>query len=313
MAFSALDNTDNIKVSDKVLDSDGKVFALTAVDTANSTATLSALLIDLSKDSDLSNYYTKTETDNLLNSKAEDSSVMHLSGNETAGGFKTFDRYININGGYIGNEFSNNARSELLLRANRDTVGKSGAYISRFRSNKAQGSMSLSDSQMLGVDFLENEVRTNNILLLQGSEWVNDVPTAIKIVSGVSNNSFGSTSNPCKINNLNPGALSFPNLSSGLDISSYITAGGSHHNEYTPTVDGWISLILKSTSGAGAAFIYQGDLASAQYGNTTLPNENEICVMASLPVKAGIVVNIDIKGSNTYVYSAKFYPNLGNV
>ena len=69
VAFSVLDNTDNIKIGDKVLDSEGKLFALTAVDTANSTATLSALLIDLSKDSDLSNYYTKGETDNLLSSK----------------------------------------------------------------------------------------------------------------------------------------------------------------------------------------------------------------------------------------------------
>ena len=90
VAFSALDNTDNIKIGDKVLDSEGKLFALTAVDTANSTATLSALLIDLSKDSDLSNYYTKTETDTLLSDKADDSGVVHKAGNETIPGVKSF-------------------------------------------------------------------------------------------------------------------------------------------------------------------------------------------------------------------------------
>lgn len=120
--------------------------------------------------------------------------------------------------------------------------------------------------------------------------------------------------NTTKINNLNPGALSLPNLSAGVDISGYITAGNTH-NEYTPTVDGWISVILKktTTSGALAIFLYQGDVSNSYFGNTPLPNSTEFCGMASIPVKAGSVVNIDLKCSNTYVYSAKFYPCMGNV
>ena len=47
VAFSALDNTDNVKIGDKVLDSEGKLFALTAVDTLNSTFTIGIALIDL--------------------------------------------------------------------------------------------------------------------------------------------------------------------------------------------------------------------------------------------------------------------------
>lgn len=214
VAFSALDNTDNVKIGDKVLDSEGKLFALTAVDSENSTATLSALLIDLSKDSDLSNYYTKTETDTLLSDKANDADAVHKSGAETIAGLKTFS----------------------------DTV---------------------------------------------------TVPS---------------------INGINPGSLSMPDLTAGVDISGYLTAGVSH-NEYTPTVDGWISVILKktTTSGALAIFLYQGDVSNSYFGNTPLPNDTEFCGMASIPVKAGAVVNIDLKGSNTYVYSAKFYPCQGNV
>jgi len=214
VAFSALDNTDNVKIGDKVLDSEGKLFALTAVDTANSTATLSAMLIDLSKDSDLSNYYTKPETDTLLNDKANDADAVHKSGAETIGGLKTFS----------------------------DTV---------------------------------------------------TVPS---------------------INGINPGALSLPDLTAGVDISGYITAGVSH-NEYTPTVDGWISVTIKksTTGGALALFIYQGGICNSYFGNTSLPNESEFAGMASIPVKAGIVVNIDTKGANTYIYSAKFYPCTGNV
>ena len=39
---------------------------------------------------DLSDYYTKTETDTLLGAKADDDSVVHLTGNETITGQKTF-------------------------------------------------------------------------------------------------------------------------------------------------------------------------------------------------------------------------------
>ncbi len=125
---------------------------------------------------------------------------------------------------------------------------------------------------------------------------------------------FSDTVTVPSINGLNPGGLSMPNLSAGVDISGYITAGVSH-NEYTPTVDGWISVTIKkaNTTGALALFIYQGDICNSYFGNTSLPNESEFSGMASIPVKAGIVVNIDTKGSNTYIYSAKFYPCAGNV
>lgn len=314
VAFSALDNTDNIKIGDKVLDSEGKLFALTAVDTANSSATLSALLIDLSKDSDLSNYYTKTETDTLLSDKANDADAVHKSGAETIGGLKTFTDLMSIDGDYLGTEASTNQRTNLQLRSNRDTEGKSGALITRFRQNRTQGGMQTADYQMLGFDFLENEVRTNNILSVQATGWANSVPTKVYIVSSVGDYSYGNSARPCKINDNNPGALSLPDISAGVDISGYITAGNTH-NEYTPTVDGWISVILKktTTSGALAIFLYQGDVSNSYFGNTPLPNDTEYCGMASIPVKAGSVVNIDLKGSNTYVYSAKFYPCQGNV
>ena len=62
-----LDNTDNLKVGDKVIDSSGVLFSVTAIDTANSTFTIGTALIDLAQDSD----------------------VVHKSGNETISGTKT--------------------------------------------------------------------------------------------------------------------------------------------------------------------------------------------------------------------------------
>ena len=67
-ANSLLDNTDNLKVGDKVIDSSGVLFSITAIDTQNSTFTVGTALIDLANDSD----------------------VVHNTGDETIAGFKQF-------------------------------------------------------------------------------------------------------------------------------------------------------------------------------------------------------------------------------
>lgn len=74
IAYSTLDNTDNIKTGDKVIDVDGKIFTVVSVDTANQTVTVGTALIDL----------------------ALDSNVVHTSGNETVGGQKTFSDNLSI-------------------------------------------------------------------------------------------------------------------------------------------------------------------------------------------------------------------------
>ena len=88
-----LDNTDNLKVGDKVIDSSGVLFSITAIDTQNSTFTIGTALIDLAQDSD----------------------VVHKSGNETVGGKKTFSdlqiigygtQYKGARNAYILPEFS---------------------------------------------------------------------------------------------------------------------------------------------------------------------------------------------------------------
>lgn len=74
IAYSTLDNTDNIKASDKVIDVNGKIFSVVSVDTTNQTVTVGSALIDL----------------------ALDANVVHTSGNENVGGIKNFtdDTYI---------------------------------------------------------------------------------------------------------------------------------------------------------------------------------------------------------------------------
>ena len=72
IAYSTLDNTDNIKSGDKVIDVDGKIFSVVSVDTANQTVTVGSALIDL----------------------ALDSNVVHTTGDETISGDKVFNNRL---------------------------------------------------------------------------------------------------------------------------------------------------------------------------------------------------------------------------
>lgn len=365
VAYSTIDNTDNIKSGDKILDVDGKLFEITAVDTTNQTVTVGSALIDL----------------------ALDGNVVHTSGNETIGGIKTFSDdtfvkslnftnevpsqssssssilpiittitygdsspsvqarlnlritadgskswyphennqyslglasrrwssifgyFVNSGGVYLGNEASINQRTNLYLLANRDADGQSGAYITRYRQNKAQGAFAFSDQQQLGIDFLENSVRTTNLFNIIATDWTNDVPGRILINSGIAKNSFGSVTRKCLINELNPGSLSFPNLSVGLDISSYLDTSQSSQNYYTPTVDGWISIKGRAVSNSGIVII-QGDFAQMGYYVFDFDTSARVSFCA-LPVKAGVQVEIWLKGISI-LDSAKFFPSLGN-
>ena len=413
IAYSTLDNTDNIKVSDKIIDTNGKIFSIVSVDSANETVTVGSALIDL----------------------ASDANVMHLSGDETAPGKKTFadlttfnswlyftnssvtkgtipqstvnpyriyfgsgvnygaslfnidtsvsntgvqtltfrsaenvvsgddarlmliydpnraqPRYLSLKGdiepnanntyecgsstnklknlhayqGYFygqqkGDEFSTNARSVLTLLANRDTLSKSCAYITRFRQNRVQGGMQPLDLQSISFDVVENEVRTNNVFSIQCTDWLNDVPQRVNIVCGAQSYSFGDSSNKALFNGLNPGALSFPDLSSGLDISSYLTnVGTTTPSEYTPTVNGWMCIGISADSPPALRVFNDSGFDAYSYterneiGSTSGGTYTRYASI-SVPVVGGVTYKIIAMPSTTSVITAKFFPCLGNV
>ena len=88
-----LDNTDNLKVGDKVIDSSGVLFSITAIDTQNSTFTIGTALIDLAQDSD----------------------VVHKSGDEYITGTKTFGKSTLI----IDNSIGSNVHGEIKFNGSR--------------------------------------------------------------------------------------------------------------------------------------------------------------------------------------------------
>jgi len=125
---------------------------------------------------------------------------------QSISGIKSHSKHISILGDYVGNESSTNGRSCLYLKANRDTDGKSGLYVTKFRQNVAQGSMGNSDVVFLSHDILENETRTNAGFVESYSNWTNDVPGGMSIYSSIATRNLGTSAKPwtnAYITNLN--------------------------------------------------------------------------------------------------------------
>lgn len=117
---------------------------------------------------------------------------------------------------------------------------------------------------------------------------------------------FSDTVTVPSINGINPGLLSMPDLTAGVDISGYITTGNTDNN-YTPSVDGWIWIRL---IGNGAS-ITQGDFGiNANYVTDNLTQQK--WVETNLFVSKNVQVTIRCR-SITGILSAKFYPCQGNV
>lgn len=92
-SFSNLDDSTALKVGDKVMDTAGVLFEVTAIDTANSTFTIGTALIDLAQDSD----------------------VVHKSGSERITDTKTFGNGTLI----VDNSTVSNVHGEIKLQGSR--------------------------------------------------------------------------------------------------------------------------------------------------------------------------------------------------
>ena len=300
IAYSTIDNTDNIKSGDKILDVDGKLFEITAVDTTNETVTVGSALIDLAQDSD----------------------VVHKSGNETIGGTKDFADVLRI---YNSNASSNTAQLQLKnSKVNRgqavfgdqaiwfrDSLDKVvTAVISRVTSTGASALL----FQAYNVD--QNNQQVSNYLSfvknLDGSCYLlpdqNDV-----IVLGSSLSKFKSV-NTNQVNGINPDALSLPSdRSARIDISSYFTnTGTGDTNAYTVPANGFIYLSVTDVVTLHVFSQTSGGLTN--YGDTR--GRNSVGLLnAFLPVRKDdvFVSQWYTTLTNVSLTSAYFIPCQGNV
>ena len=139
VAYSTIDNTDNIKTGDKILDVDGKLFEITAVDTTNQTVTVGSALIDL----------------------ALDGNVVHTSGTETVGGQKTFSDNL-----LIYNSDDTQTPKGLTIRNAQWGMGESGgttvSNINFLDKNSSIPACVMASKGLYGQSFLRFGVRTKD-------------------------------------------------------------------------------------------------------------------------------------------------------
>ena len=369
VAFANISSVDKIKAGDFLLDNAGKMYLIASVDSVNETAAVTTPLTQL----------------------AVDSGVMHLSGNETASGIKTFsdDTFIkslnftnevpspssssssimpiittitygdsspavqarlnlrvtadstksfyphennqyslglssrrwsdffsyhgNFAGQQQGDEYSGNARTNLTLIANRDTVGQSGCVIDTFRENTTQGT----GSHILGFGIKENSIRyegcrlswlyddDNNgyIFSLRPTKQGSNQP--IKYELGTSSAKWST------INGLEPSSLGMPDFNNGINISGYISTGSSTNDSYTAPADGYLAIIMSSSSPCGM-YVYDYSKGVFMRSNSiTDSTYNNVCGVF-IPVLKNQTMNIASKATENIV-SAYFYPCQGNV
>ena len=273
IAYSTLDNTDNIKVSDKIIDSDGKIFSIVSIDSANETVTVGSALIDL----------------------ALDANVMHLSGDETCTGNKGFVDNI------IAKKIvSNVAQLQINARSNADSVAIiAGASASEGGGVWLYGKNSVNNSHVAIQVYDTNNSTFHAVRLNMDGALT---PT-------VSNNGLGSNSFKwVGFNGINPGALSLPDLSNGIDISGYIDVNTT--SEYTSLSNGYIS-ICGTASATNAIAIKDKNFDYAVMGRSmTISSVATTYVL--IPILSNHTYEIICSAVSSIVW-AKFYPCLGNV
>lgn len=133
-----LDNVDNLKVGDKVIDSSGVLFSITAIDTANSTFTIGTALIDLANDSD----------------------VVHKSGDENISGKKYFRDDLTIY-----NYDSSQSTKNLNISSSKIQVGdtsNSDAFGIRFNAGASYVAQILAVNDTTGTQNLQLSIRTKD-------------------------------------------------------------------------------------------------------------------------------------------------------
>lgn len=368
--FSDFDDTNGIKVGDKCMDLDGKMFEITAVDTTNQTVTVGSALIDIALDPNVV-HNSGAETISGIKSFADipiftsfdgirfrcahnsnayvtfrnvgqvDAGSIILSANDGTTGTsvhlvnKTFVPYNNndtdlgsgskswkdsyayhgyFKGQQQNDEYSGNARTNLTLLANRDTVGTSGCLIDSFRENTTQGT----GSHIIGFGIRENSVRYEGCRF----SWLWDDnlggyrfafrPTLQGTNQAVEHDIGLSTDKWDKINGVEPSSLSLPDLDNAVDISSYFDLSLYTGQTYTPTVNGWISISITSPN-RGSILCESTGLSQTAYGVTDPDDNTKYRVSILIPCQKNQTLTTYIRASGGTINFAKFYPCQGNV
>lgn len=230
--------------------------------------------------------------------KADDTDVLHKTGNETKNGELTVNKIITNNivsaTGNVAIHSSGSNRTVSMY--NGSSEGDGGGFWA-YGKDSANGA----DCRLQIYNTAKSRYERIDLV---DSAWL---PSPTKELD------CGSASNKYKsFNGVAPGLMSFPDLSSAVDISAYIsvTSGQNIISTYTAPVDGWISINLGRSSGSVGLIISNGSYSISARDNT-FPDAHRECP-GILPVFKNDTVTILSSLADSVLW-AYFYPCMGNV
>ena len=299
-----LDNTDNLKVGDKVIDGSGVLFSITAIDTANSTFTVGSALIDLALDANVVHTNRNDDVSIPLNSTSADlgvtggsTNITFLDKNDkklsglTLGNYGSsklsyvrlsiFDKDVNDNEiqdilefSYVSN--NNNA----YLRVTRDNFCALGSTSYRWKGIYATNYYYGANN----VEFSTKFVTTDTAQTISGVKTFSEIVTA-------------------KVNGLTPSSLSLPATTGTVDISGYVTDLSGGNNLYTAPDNGIVAVDI---SGTNRYVLYNNNLS---IGDRLTGSNFGRAGIIQVRKNDAVIIQLD-GGTLNY---AKFIPCQGNV
>lgn len=340
IAFANIDDTNGIKVGDKCMDLDGKMFEISSVDTANETVSVTTLLTQL----------------------AVDRGVVHKSGNEYITDTKTFGNGTLI----VDNGIGNNVHGEIKLNGSRpgyivadnasdgvfDNAGCGISILLQdagkplhiggykvdsngrvFADNTNKNPVLSITSSLIKTATLvpENDTVNPVFRILSQLDYANGNPSKTLDVRFIQYDNANATSAiysnddnktllgvsskkwrdvlTYKVNGVEPSSLGMPNINNSIDISGYFTnTGTGEYNTYPVTANGWIFLRLGTISSCQASVLDSN--SNLLYGTTTSGGVEQVLV----PVIAGTTFQTQwATGSTVTVANARFIPCQGNI
>ena len=279
VAFSAISSTNKIKVGDFLLDTAGKMYQISAVDTANETVSVTVPLTQL----------------------AVDSGVLHKALAEIISGEKTFlDIPIPFKSSTA--ELGVSGGNTKIFLTDKNLLNLSAIILGNYSSSK------LSYCRLCIYDKGSNNQeieRTLEFAFMGTNQNAYFRPSTSDFVS------LGTVSNRWKdlytnkVNGLEPGSLSLPsgNVSDVIDISGYFTYLNGTANTYIAPADGWISITMSNCTGIQA---YINGLWGHQIIRPSVGT-----VRFLMPILNNLTVNILIFGGS--IDNARFVPCQGNI
>lgn len=332
IAYTDIDNTDNIKAGDKIIDISGAIYAIASVDTANQTVIVGASpVINLFCDAE--NLIPAANNSYDLGSSSYQWNNLYAKNyfyNGTAWGLNKANTWTGINtftaktlyhvtedptyvlksstmqegvvpsenrAAYTGNWQDKNSNVLGYDRFSFYSTARIQAYEVNLRNKATNGSFDPNGSLIQSGYQLVLYPSGNSELKI----YAHNLPNG----NGVWN--LGDSTHKWKtLNGVNPGALSLPDLSRKSSILEYITdlTGGLQY--YTPLADGWICIQADNSSATNYIRCAYDDILVKVNGNGQAQGLSVL-----IPVLAG--VQIGIRVVCTTLSSAYFYHCQGNV